>query len=457
MSTASAGTADTRLTLTFAEQLLELSSTEGEPRLQAHAQSHLLNALALAVGASDQPAVQGAIRLGSTVGGRPTAPVPGTRTVLDAQYAALATGVGAHLDDFDDTHLATVIHPSATTMAAALALGVTRGVDGSTLLRAFTLGCEAQLRVGLALGPSHYDAGWHITGTCGVLGAAVAGGVVVGLDAPRLAMAIGIAASSTVGQREGFGTMLKALHTGKAAANGVLAVLLAESGFTGSSRVLEAPRGFLSVFSNTVDQSQVLTELGSTWAFSDNTVKPYPCGIVIHPVIDAGLELSQRIPNPWQISAVTVRCNPLVTDLTGITQPQDGLQARFSAAHGLAAALIDGSVGLPAYTTKRVQDSQLAHLRQTISLAPDPMCPRDAASVTVSLTDGRSLVSDIVHARGSQSRPLSAGEVRAKAEALIRPLLGERADQLPAAVETLPSAGDLVALVNSLTPTEEIA
>src|SRR5580700_11227342 len=208
------------------------------------AKRSLFNVLAVAIGASRHPGVDAILRVARDTGGAPVAPIAGRSARADAHFAALANGFAAHVDDYDDTHLATVIHPAAAIAATVLALAPSTAPNGAAAMRAFILGCEIQLRLGVAISPEHYDDGWHITGTCGMIGAAVAAAALLGLDAAATARAIGIASSSTVGQREAFGRMTKAYHAGKAAANGLLAASLAARGFAAPADALEARGGF---------------------------------------------------------------------------------------------------------------------------------------------------------------------------------------------------------------------
>lgn len=193
----------------------------------------LLNVLGTAVSAAGSDAVSVLLAAADEAGGAGDVVVPGLARTLDPYWGALAIGTAAHLDDFDDTHLATVIHPGASTLATVLSLVPETAPTGAAFLGAFAAGCEAQLRIGCAVSPAHYDHGWHITGTCGVFGAAVAASALLGLDADATARALSLAATMTAGHREAFGTMTKPLHAGKAAANGVLAARLAATGLAG--------------------------------------------------------------------------------------------------------------------------------------------------------------------------------------------------------------------------------
>lgn len=431
------------LTREFCERLVDLSKQPLPDDIRDEACRSMINVLGTAVGASQHEAVNAVVEVGRQHGGRAVAHVPGRDDRLDLLYSALSIGLAAHIDDFDDTHLETVIHPSAATLGAVLPLSLERDVVGSDALRAFALGCEAQLRIGVAMSPWHYDEGWHITGTCGVIGAAVAAGILIELDAEKLSQAVGIAASETLGHRETFGSTIKSFHPGKAATNGLLAALLAERDFTASSQVLEAPRGFFNVLSSYYEPARVTERLGDDWELSHNTYKPYPCGIVSHPAIDAAVALSPEVPAPDEIAGVTVWCHPLVSELTGNAEPQSGLEARFSTIHGVAAGLVDGRVGLPQYEDSRVADPKIASLRRMVQLKVDEACTRDAAVVEVELEEGRLLSHSVEHARGSLARPLTNEELHEKVRALIEPVLPDSTEALIAEVNSLTAAPDL--------------
>jgi 2-methylcitrate dehydratase PrpD len=410
----------------------------------------LFNVLAVGIGASRHPGVDAILRVARDAGGVPTAPVLGRTTRADAHFAALANGFAAHVDDFDDTHLATVIHPGAAIAATLLALGPQRAPSGAEAMRAFVLGCEVQLRVGVAISPEHYDDGWHITGTCGTIGAAVAAAALARLDADGIARAIGIAASATIGQRESFGRMTKAYHAGKAAANGVLAAALAAGGFGAPLDALEAPHGFADALASAHRIAALDTNLRANYELGKNTYKPYPCGIVAHPAIDAAIELSARVAVE-SIDEVAVHCNPLVAELMGNLTPQDGLQARFSAVHGVTMGLRDGRVGLAQYADTTVNAPDVVALRARVKLVPTHEMPRDAARIVVRRTSGEVDEELIAHARGSLERPLTDSELYAKAEALVEPVLAGRTPRLRTVVGELPEAPNLDALIAAVT------
>ncbi len=423
------------------------------PAPVAHeAKRALLNVLALAIGASRHPGVDAIVTAARELGGAASVPVPGRGDRVDAHFAALAAGFAAHVDDFDDTHLATVIHPGAACMAAFVALAPETAPSGDAVLSAFAAGCEAQLRTGVAISPEHYDRGWHITGTCGVIGAAVTAASLLGLDEATLARAVRLSATMTLGQRETFGTMTKAFHPGKAAANGILAARLAAQGADAPADVVEDPRGFAAALSTRFDVRRMVGAPDARWELCDNTYKPYPCGIVAHPSIDAALQLGARV-RVADIVELRAHCHPLVPELMGNPDPADGLEARFSAIHGVAAALCDGAVGLAQYETARVRSDDLRALRSKVRLIPADRIARDAARLEASLSDGTIVEEAVEHARGSAARPLTDGELLAKARLLIDPVLGSgAAARIAELVFVLDEAGGCDALLGAAIP-----
>jgi 2-methylcitrate dehydratase PrpD len=433
----------------FGEHLAALASRPLPPEVAEHARLSLFNVLVTAVGGSRHPGVDAIAAVGARDGGTPVAAPPGRTGRLDAHHAALATGFAAHVDDFDDTHLATVIHPGAAALGVLVGLGG-RGPAGDLALRAFAVGCEAQLRLGLAITPWHYDRGWHITGTCGPAGAAATAAILLGVPAGRWHAMLGHALHQPLGMREGFGTMTKAMHAGKAAANGLRAARLAAAGVPGPERVL--PDGaFVAALSGDFADTELLGE-PERWRLLENTFKPYPCGIVSHPGIEAGERLAGAVRG-GEIEEAELRCHPLVVELTGNPQPRDGLEARFSTIHGVAAALLDGTVGLAQYEDERVRAADLVELRGRLRLVPDDDCPRDAAELTVRHADGRLLHEAVEHARGSLARPLGWDDLLAKAAPLVAGVLGDdAAPALAREVQALDARPSVAALLEAVAP-----
>ena len=284
--------------------------------LEAH--RTFANWVGCAIGPSRHDTVEAALTAVQELQPSAQASILGRPEKVDMASAALINGISSHTWDFDDTHLKTIIHPAGPVAPAVLALCEHLHLGGRELVDALVLGIEVSCRVGNAIYPDHYDRGWHITGTTGMLGSAAACSRLLGLDAIRTQMALGIAASQPIGLREQFGTMTKPFHPGGAARVGLMSALMAKHGYTASKRALEAPRGLLQVYSAKTDWSEITEGLGTRWEAALNTYKPFACGIVIHPAIDGCVQLrNAHALTADQIAKVTLKVHSLVLELTG--------------------------------------------------------------------------------------------------------------------------------------------
>jgi 2-methylcitrate dehydratase PrpD len=384
-----------------------------------------LNWVGCAVGGARHETVDIALAVFAPFSGSAQASVLGRGERLDALHAALINGISSHVFDFDDTHLRTVIHPAGPVVSALLAFAEYRPVRGPDFLNALVLGVEVECRIGNAVVPTHYDIGWHITGTAGVFGAAAAIGKLLNLDTEHMAWAFGLAASQPVGLREMFGSMTKSFHPGRAAQNGMTAALLAARGFTSSTHALEAKRGWLNVLSTRHDPAEITEALGARYEILANSYKPFACGIVIHPTIDACVRLRNRDGiEAASIRSVALRVHPLVLELTGKTEPQTGLEGKFSVFHAASVALIEGDGGERQFSDRAVRDPAVIDLRRRVRASVDPLLAPDAATVTLSLVDGRVVEKRIEHAVGSLARPMSDADLEAKFVGLAEASLG---------------------------------
>ncbi len=408
----------------------------------------VLNWLGCAVGGARHESIDIALAALSAFSGPAQASVLGRGERLDIMHAALINGISSHVFDFDDTHLKTVIHPSGPVASALLALAEHRPLSGADFMHAFILGVEVECRIGNAVYPSHYDVGWHITGTAGVFGAAAAVGRVLGLNVQQMTWALGIAATQSSGLREMFGTMCKPFHPGRAAQNGMLAAYLASKNFTSSERAIEAPRGFANVLATARNYDEITAGLGRTWEVALNTYKPFACGIVIHPVIDGCVQLrNEHKLVADEIESITLGIHPLVLELTGKKTPQVGLEGKFSVYHSAAVAIIHGEGGEKVYSDACVRDPRVIALRDKVSAAVDKSVHEDAAHIAIKLKDGRALKKHVEHAIGSLARPMSDADLEVKFRGLAQGILSatetDALIKLCWAVETLQSAGDI--------------
>jgi 2-methylcitrate dehydratase PrpD len=334
--------------------------------------------------------------------------VVGRAERLDPLHASLMNGISSHVEDYDDTTPKNYSHTTSPVASALFAYASANRVNGRDFVEAFILGFEAASRAGNAVYPSHYDVGWHMTGTIGVIGAAAAIGKLLGLSPQQMVWALGLAATQSAGLREMFGSMGKAFHPGRSAQNGYAAALLAQAGFTAGERGLEGPRGFAHVMAASRDLSKVTTRLGVDFDLRENTYKPYPCGIVNHPTIDGAIQihLADR-PDPAAIVAVRLRVAPLVLDLCNQQSITRGLQGKFSVYHGAAVGLVCGKAGLREYTDEAVNDPMVKRVRELATATGDPSVTEDQAGLEVELADGRRLSRFVAQSLGNIHRPLS--------------------------------------------------
>jgi 2-methylcitrate dehydratase PrpD len=375
----------------------------------------LVNWVGVAVGGSHHETVDRMVRALAPLSSASHASVLGRAERFDILNAAFINGVSSHIFDFDDTHLKTIIHPAAPVAPAILAYSEYHHVPGTELLNALVLGIETECRIGNAVYPDHYDRGWHITGTAGPFGAAAAMGKLLGLNQQQMVWALGLAASQPVGLRESFGSMNKSFNPGRAAHNGMTAALLAAAGFTSSDRMIEAQRGWANTISTKQDYDQITGSLGERYEAALNTYKPFACGVVLHPAIDAAIALRNRFGlKADQIDRIALRVNPLVLELTGKKAPQTGLDGKFSVYHAVAIALIEGTAGQKQFSDQAVHQPAVMALRAKVIPTADPSIKPEQVDCRITLNDGRTVQQTIEHATGSAQAPLSDEALEAK-------------------------------------------
>ena len=420
------GAAPVPVTRILAEYAAGATVSQVPEGVRREASRTLLNWVGCAVGGSRQGAVAHAVAALGPFSGPAQASLFGRTERMDAMSAALVNGIGSHVLDYDDTHLRTIIHPAGPVAAALTAFAEYRAVSGEAFMNALVIGCEIECRMGNSVFPEHYAKGWHITGTTGVFGSAAAIGRVLGLDARRMAWAIGLAASQPVGLKVQFGSDTKAFHPGRAAQNGMLAALLAEQGYTAAPDAIEGFDGWGQAMSTRHDGGEVTRGLGERYELALNTYKPFACGIVAHPAIDAAIQLrDENALRPEEIRAVVVRVHPLVLNLMGKAEPRAGLEGKFSVFHAVAVALVTGRAGEQAFTDEAVRDPVVVGVRGKVVAEVDPAIGADQVDMTVSLEDGRVLHRFIEHAVGSQDHPMSDAQLEGKFRGLAEGILPE--------------------------------
>jgi 2-methylcitrate dehydratase PrpD len=422
------------------------------PEVVRETKRSLLNWMGVAIGAAWHESVDILLKLSSEVGGPGQVSIYGRKEQVDALDGALINGMSSHIFDFDDTHLRTVIHPSAPIAPAVLSLAEWKGGSAKDVITAFAVGVEACLRIGNSVYPDHYNVGWHITGTTGVFGSAIASSKMLGHNEQAIRHAIGLAAAQPTGIREMFGTMTKPFHPGKAAMDGLRSALIAGWGFTSSEQGIEAKRGFANVLSTKFDPTEITGTLGQEWELLKNAYKPYPCGVVIHPVIDAALGLREKGVTPVNVEQVTAYVHPLVQELTGKRTPRTGLEGKFSVFHCVGAAIVEGKVGEAQFSDDRVLDISIISVRDKTDIEVTDGMREDECRIEARLNDGTKVEHYVEFASGSLENPLSDEQLDAKFRDLVIPVLDEsHADDLIRILRDFENQADVKSLINAAT------
>jgi 2-methylcitrate dehydratase PrpD len=439
------------LTKTLCRHLAAAQFGDLSPAAQREARRGVLDWIGCALAGSRHRTIDTLVEVLKESGGRPQATVLGRDLKLGRLDAPLANGQMGHVLDFDDTHMGgVVLHASSPVLAALFSLAERAPVSGADLMLAYAVGFEAGVRSGRTA-PGHHKGGWHLTGTLGSIAAGVAAGKLIGLDAQKLTYAMGIAATQAAGMQQNRGTMCKSFHAGKAAQNGVLAALLAERGFDSTQEIIEGRKGFCRIYSDSALPERLIEGLGETWLIETNGHKPYACGVVLHPLIDAVIAIRNRDRiDPTAVTDISLRVHPFVLSITDVVEPTTGLQSKFSTVHSAAVALVDGAAGVAQYSDARATDPLVAALRRKTKAVADATLGSDEAHAAITVGDRRYEV-HIPHASGTAANPMSDAAIEAKFLANATPIIGAaRAAQACEMVWSLERQPDAAALIGLL-------
>jgi 2-methylcitrate dehydratase PrpD len=416
----------------------------------------LLNIVGCALGGADHLSMDITMAALGPYSGPPIASVLGRRERFDPLLASILNGFSTHIHDYDDTLPKNYIHASTPVASALFAYASANRVSGRDFLHAFILGFEVVSRIGNATYPEYYEAGWHSTGSLGVFGAAVAIGKLLGLNAEQMTYAIGIAATQSAGIRDMFGSMAKALHPGRSAQSGYMAALLAQKGLTAGRTPLEGPRGIVAVTVDNYDLDKITNNWGSSFELRDNTYKPFPSGIVIHPTIDACIQLREihRLTAD-QIVGVELRVAPLVKDLCNKRDISAGLEGKFSIYHAAAIGLGRGKGGLAEFTDEAINDPVLNKLREVTNAVGDPAVNEDSVVVEVRLKDGRTVGMTLQGSLGNLAHPLSDAQLEAKFRDQAGMLTADKVDAAITACWGIENLDDMSLMIGHCIPGEQ--
>jgi 2-methylcitrate dehydratase PrpD len=383
------------------------------------------------LGSSDS----GSVRLRQVVASlddRGPATVAGSSLRTSAPFAALANGFASHALDFDDVFNppVTTIHIGSCVWPALLAVAEVEPISGSDLVAGYVAGFEVGARVASAAGVTHFESGWQVTGTAGVLAATAAACRVRGLDGVRTTHALGMAAAQASGIREIYGSDTKALQPARAAMSGVLNSLMARNEMTSRDTALEGRQGLLEIISRDPQPTELVRELGTTWYVLANGHKLYPNASLIHPSIDVALAVTEDESfDPALVESVEVRMLPFAASVTSDPSPDSSARARFSVEHSVAEAMRRGRLNLQSFSPEALADPETAALRGRVTVVPDPDVGKRGATITVMLSDGVVLHRAITANRGTPERPLSDEDIADKLRSVADGLLTDQATE----------------------------
>lgn len=430
------------------------------PKALDVAKGAMLDCLGVALAGVRHPGGMIAADWSRRAAGAPQATVWGQGLKTSAHDAALVNGTAAHALDYDDVTWGLIGHPSVSLVPSVLALGEMIGASGRDVLHAYVVGFEVMAKLGRTTQPRHsLDGGWHATGTIGSFGATAATCKLLGLNADATGRALGIAYSMTSGNVSNFGTMCKPLHAGLAARNAVEAAQWAQRGFTALPHPFDGPRSFHDVYSRGLpaDMSP-LAELGRVYELTVRgvVIKPYPCGVALHPAIDAVFALKgENRFRAAEVDGVEVGVTRYTYDKLCFLEPNTGLEGKFSMPYTVARSLLDDGIGLETYTDKLVRDPEARDLARRVTMYVHDGIERvwkggsRPVHIRIRLRDRRVLERQVDISKGNPEVPMTAAELARKfedcASRALSPADVKAATQAVETIESLASISDLTA------------
>ncbi|MCD6152744.1 MAG: MmgE/PrpD family protein [Syntrophobacterales bacterium] len=378
------------------------------------------------------------------------ATIIGKNVKTDMLKAALINGSMSHALDIDDYHGPTLCHPTVTFLPGILALSQQNHLEGKDIITAMTVAFDILVRVGYGAKRIHYDRGWHATSTLGKFGATAGAGKLLKLDVDGLINAFGIAGTVAGGVRQVFGTMGKPFHAGKASMDGLLAALLAQSGFQCSKEIIEGENGFMTLFSDDPDLDTMLDQLGEYYYLPTVSFKPYASCGGTHSTIDMMKELREKNNiNVDDVKEIRIDAGKIALDAAGKVAPKTGLEGKFSTYYCAAVALAEGAASPDKFTDEKVNDPRLVALRQKVKISvPEPDLGF-ALRAVIQMKDGTEYSASTDAPRGDPANPISYDELAEKFRGLTKNVISEaNVEQLIDKIKTLDRVSDIETLLD---------
>lgn len=436
---------------------LKYRSLPGEVILKA--KHCLMDTLGAALAGSKMPEALIAKKLAEKLNPRKESTLFTGKGKVGVLEAAMANGIMSHVLELDDGNRFAQGHPGVVVIPAVLALAEKEKVKGKDIISAIVAGYEIFGRIGAGGNPSHFNRGFHTTGTCGTFAAAAAAGRLLRLNEAKMISVLGIAGSQAAGLFAFMadGTMTKVLHAGKAAQNGILSAYLAQSGFTGPAYILEDKRGFYKAFADTFNPQRVVEGLGEKYEIMNTYVKYHASCRHSHAPVDAILDIRSQTPlRPEDIEKVNVYTYTIAAKLIDGKQVSTPITGKMSLPYAAAVAILYGKVGLGEFKPKVLNDQAVQALMKKVDVYPDPDLDKlvpdhRGARAEFFLTDGRKLTSEILDPKGEPENPGAENDIYDKFRLLAGTAFKtEKVRKVLEKIDNLEKLKDIAELTNLL-------
>jgi 2-methylcitrate dehydratase PrpD len=417
-------------TQTIADFSADINFDDFSNEVVEHAKLCILDWIGVALAGSQETPTKILTSVIKEMEGKKGSTVIGSDIKTFCANAALVNGLMGHVLELDDIHEESVIHPAAPVVPAVLAVAERKNATGKDVITSVVLGYEVETRVAMSIMPSHYDF-WHTTGTCGTFGASIAAGKILGLDKKRMIYTLGIAGTQASGLIQVFGTMSKPFNVGKAAMNGVISALLAERGFTSSTAIFQAEKGYCRATSKEFNFHKLTKNLGKKFQLMNNIFKRHAsCGHT-HGAIDAVLNISTKYHvKPENVREIIVETYPIAVDVVGRNfKPKNVFEAKFSLPYCVAVAMINGTIDLTAFSKENLTDSKILDLSSKVKVTSSPRYVNTlmgCAKVTIHTLNGKKYAWNVNVPKGYPKNPLTKVELEEKFMELASPILPMR-------------------------------
>ncbi|GAB6273479.1 MAG: MmgE/PrpD family protein [Peptococcaceae bacterium] len=430
----------------LAEFLSKTSYQDIPVSVRNHAKLCILDCLGVTIAGAREEMADLLVNFAQEMGGKEEATILGKGVKTNVLLASLVNGALSHVLDFDDVHVPSATHPSVNVLPPTLAVTESKKLSGKDILTAFILGFEAEARVGMATGLTHYDRGWHSTATIGHFGAAAGVGKLLNLTSAQMINALGMAGTQAAGIRQMFGTMCKPFHPGKAGMNGVIAAYLAAKGFTSTPDVIEGKGGFLEIYSDNPQPEKVLAGLGEDYQVLATGFKIHASCRATHATVDGMKMIHEEIGkvNSEDIEEIQLEVPKITFQAAAKPEPITGLEGKFSVYYCAALALLEGVASEDKFTGEKVNEPQLVALRKKVKANLNEGLGVFEAKITVKMKDGKTYHKHILTPKGEPENPTNFAELEEKFKSLtVLVIPEENAVQLVEKIKYLEEVTDV--------------